>query len=407
MPDVSLVFKIHQPFRLRKYDIDYFGKGFGERYFDHGHNKFIFNRVAEKCYWPATKMLLHLIDATRHEKKKFRVAFAISGLWIEQAEKFQPDLIELFRQFPKNLTEFIGETYYHSLSGLYPDKSEFAEQIRMQAGATHSIFGQKPRILTNTELIFNNSIAGIAAELGFEGIFTEGAPHVLDWRSPNFLYKPPAADIPILLRNRALTDDIGYRFSARWWNEWPLTAEKYSSWLSSCGGDCINIYMDYETIGEHHWEDTGIFWFFNALPWQVNKYDSLQFALPREIVRRHKPVGIFDVFELSTISWADNEMDTSAWIGNKMQMMCFQQIREMGHLVKETEDDDIIKAWRMLQASDHLHNICTKFWGDGDVHKYFSYFDTPNQGFVTLMEVLHDFKDMVSESLRKKKLCKE
>ena len=397
MTDVSLIFKIHQPVRLKKHGMNYLGKNFQDRYFDSNLNKHLFERVFNKCYWPATNMLLHLAESMKAEKKKFKVAFSMSGIWVEQAERWKPELLDLFKQFPKNCVEFIGETYYHSLASLFENHTEYTEQLKQQRELMKSLFGKEPTVVTNTELVYNNMIAKAVEGMGFKGIFTEGAPHVLGWRSPNHVYKAVKSDLAILLRNRSLTDDIGYRFSARWWDQWPLTAEKYSSWLSATPGDCINIYMDYETIGEHHWEDTGIFWFFNALPYQVNKYQNLRFALPAEIIERHKPDGEFDVFELSTISWADMEMDTSAWLGNKMQMMCFKEIKEIEELVKRTGDEEILKTWRMLQTSDHMHNICTKFWSDGDVHKYFSYFDTPHEGFITLMEVLHDFKNRIFE----------
>lgn len=401
--DVSLVFKIHQPFRLKKHGISYLANDYEERYFDNHLNKALFDRIASKCYWPATRMLLELVNNMKSEKKKFKIAFSMSGLFVEQAEKWHPNLIELFKQFPKNCTEFLGETYYHSLSSLYENRDEYIEQLEMQRELMWSLFKQKPAVVTNTELIYNNLIAKSAESAGFKGMFTEGVPHILGWRSPNYLYTPPKdiSSIKILLRNRSLTDDIGYRFSAKWWDEWPLSAEKLAWWVGCDMGDCVNLYLDYETIGEHHWEDTGIFWFFKALPYQINANQGMQFATPSEILQRHKPVGEFDVFEFSTISWADLEMDTSAWLGNRMQMICFKELKELGPLVKKTGDESLMKTWRMLQTSDHMHNICTKFWGDGDVHRYFSYFNTPNEGFTALMEVIHDFKIKVYEKLMK------
>ncbi len=405
--DVSLIFEVHQPIRLHKYGVNRNATNLYDRYFNDEFNRYVFERVLRKCYWPATNILLDLVNAMKHEKKPFKVAFSMTGTWIEQAEKWAPDLIELFKQFPRQYVEFLGETYYHSLSGLYMDRGEFVEQVKEQNETIKSLFGQKPVVMTNTELIYNNLIAQTAQELGFKGIFTEGVPHILGWRSPNYLYHPPthvADKIKILLRNRQLTDDVGYRFSAKWWDQWPLTAEKYSAWIAASQGQVVNLFMDYETLGEHHWEDTGIFWFLKALPWQINKYDHLEFALPREVVEKHNPVGEFDVYELNSISWADLEMDVSAWLGNRMQQIIFDELQEMKDEVLSTGDKEIIRIWRLLQTSDHLHNICTKWWGDGDVHQYFSYFDTPHQGFETITQILFDFKDMVARRLIEKGL---
>ncbi len=405
--DVNLIFEVHQPMRLHKYGVNRNAKNLYGRYFNDEFNRYIFERVLKKCYWPATNILLDLVKAMRHEKKKFKVAFSMTGTWIEQAEKWAPDLIDLFKQFPKDNVEFIGETYYHSLSGLYNSNEEFFDQVKQQSDAIKDLFGQKPVTMTNTELIYNNLIAKSAEKLGFKGIFTEGAPHILGWRSPNFIYSPPkqvSKKIKVLLRNRQLTDDVGYRFSAKWWNQWPLTAEKYTSWIAASQGQIINLFMDYETLGEHQWEETGIFWFLKALPWQINKYNHLQFSLPREVVEKYDPVGEFDVYELNSISWADIEMDVSAWLGNRMQQIIFNELQNMRDEVMKTDDNDIIKTWRLLQTSDHLHNICTKWWGDGDVHQYFSYFDTPQQGFETVTQMLFDFKNVVARKLIEKGL---
>ena len=405
--DINLIFEIHQPIRLNKYGVNKNAKTLYDRYFNDKFNRYIFERVLRKCYWPATNILLDTVRAMKSEKKPFKVAFSITGTWIEQAEKWAPDLLELFKQFPKDYVEFIGETYYHSLSGLYKDREEFVEQIKEQNEKIKSLFGQKPIIMTNTELIYNNLIAKTAQELGFKGVFTEGAPRILGWRSPNYLYHPPkhvADKIKIFLRNRQLTDDVGYRFSAKWWNQWPLTAEKYASWIASSPGQVMNSFMDYETLGEHQWEETGIFWFLKALPWEINKYKHLKFSLPREVVDKYKSVGEFDVYEMNSISWADLEMDVSAWLGNRMQQIIFDELQDMKKDVMKVGNKEIIKTWRLLQTSDHLHNICTKWWGDGDVHQYFSYFDTPTQGFETITQILLDFKNILLEkSLKIKK----
>ncbi len=407
MTPVSLTFEVHQPIRLWKHGPNLNEKKLHNRYFNSSFTKEVFDKVASKCYYPATRTLLHAVDALKSEKKQFKVAFSITGTWIEQAEKWHPELLDLFASFPKKNVEFLGETYYHSLSSLFGiDRTEFTEQVEQQREAINSLFGQKPRVMVNTELMYNNQIAKVAEDLKFKGIFTEGVPHMLGWRSPNYVYSPPennASKIKILLRNRRLTDDVGYRFSARGWDNWPLNAEKYTSWLAGASGDCINLFMDYETIGEHHWEDTGIFWFFKALPHKVNDYEHLKFSLPSEILAKCKPVGTFDVFEYDTVSWADLEMDTSAWLGNRMQVICYNELLRLEEDVKKLNDKDVLRVWRLLQTSDHLHNICTKGWGDGNVHHYFSYFDTPHQGFETLTEALHDLKREIQKRMLKKR----
>ncbi|NOX72045.1 MAG: alpha-amylase [Candidatus Micrarchaeota archaeon] len=402
MPDVSLVFEVHQPLRLKKFGVDRSASTLYDRYFSDEFNKEVFDKVATKCYYPATYNLLESVHNLKDSKKPFKISFSITGLWLEQAEKWHPDLIELFRQFPKKTVEFLDETYYHSLIALHHDMGEFIEQLKEHRALMKSVFGVKPKVMTNTELIYNNVIAKTAAEAGYKGIFTEGHPGILGWQSPNYVYKPPfyvTDKIKVLLRNRNLTDDLGYRFSAKWWNEWPLTAEKYSAWVAGNEGQCINLFMDYETFGEHHWDETGIFWFLSALPHKINEYEHLRFATPSEVIEKHDALGEFDVYEMNSISWADIEMDVSAWLGNEVQRTYFEELKRLEHPVKQTKDKELIRIWKLLQCSDHLHNICTKWWGDGDVHQYFSYFDHPQQGFATLTDVLLDFKERVYEKL--------
>ena len=400
MTDVSLIFEVHQPIRLNKHGIRRDQK-LPERYFSSEFNKEVFDKVAGKCYYPATEILLNLMDDMKHEKKPFKVAFSITGLWMEQCEKWHPDLFSMFRSFPKGHVEFLDETYYHSLTGLFDDPGQFKEDVKEHRDAIKSAFSYEPKTIVNTELIYNNVIARIAGEMGYKAIFTEGVDRILGWRSPNYVYTPPhyVSDIKVLLRNRRLTDDVGYRFSSREWNEWPLTAEKYSAWLSASPGQCINLFMDYETFGEHHWEGTGILWFLRALPYQINRYWNLHFSLPSDIAERYKPTGEYDVFEMNTISWADLEMDVSAWLGNDMQKRYFHELKNLLPLVRKTGDQELMRAWKLLQTSDHLHNICTKWWGDGDVHQYFSYFDHPQQGFSAIADVIFDFKEKVFHKL--------
>ncbi len=374
--DVNLMFEVHQPFRLK---LD--GSGY-----DDSLNENIFRNVAHKCYYPATSMFLELVDTYRKEKRPFRLSFSITGTWMEQAEKWEPDLLEMFRSFPKRNVEFLAETYYHSLSSLWVDLSEFEEQVKMHKRAVKDYFGRRARVFRNTELIYNNRIAEKVREMKFSGMVTEGVPYLLGWRKPTYLYRS-LSGLPLLLRHRSLTDDVGYRFSARWWSEWPLTADKYATWLAMEEGDVINIYMDYETIGEHQWEDTGIFLFFRYLPEEAVRR-GLEFTTPSESIKRYRPVGELDVFEYSTISWADMEMDVSAWLGNDMQLLIFNELQAMEKDIKRRRDKDLLMRWRKMLTSDHLHNVSTKNWSDGDVHKYFSYFSDPVQGFAVLTKAL-------------------
>ena len=404
MPPVSLSFEVHQPHRLRTDGVNEDADQLYNRYFSDEMNEHFFKDVAENCYFPATEKLLREAKKFHGKNREFKVNFSISSSWIEQAKQYHPELIDMLNRFPDSTVDFIGQTHYHSLSGLFNEKTEFRQQLSTHREIIEENFGVTPQVMTNTELIYHNEIGKIAAEEGFKGIFTEGVPRILGWRSPNHNYTQPDFVTDngnsIMLRNRKLTDDVGYRFSAEWWDEHPLTAEKYSSWLSACQGDHINLFMDYETFGEHHWEGTGILWFLEALPQEVLKHDNLEFAKAREIAD-HGSVGTFDAFEYNTVSWADQEMDASAWLGNPMQKMLFGKIQELESQVKELEDPEILDVWRKFVTSDHLHHIATKTYDDGSVHNYFSYFDHPHKGFAVITEHLMEFQKQVEKRLRK------
>jgi alpha-amylase len=369
----------------------------------------VFEKVKNRCYLPATSILLELIDNFGHEKKSFKVSFAITGIFLELCEKYGKDVLENFKQLVKTKkVEIIGETYHHSLASLFDTKEEFIEEINLHSQAMKDFFGVKPRVFVNTEMIYNNVIGRIVEDLGFKAIFTEGAERILGWRSPNYVYLrkycfPDDKDwnnrIRILLRNYRLSDDIGYRFSARNWDQWPLTADKFAAWLNATNGECINLFVDFETFGEHQWEESGIFWFLKALPFEVLKYESLEFATPSEVVERLQPIGEIDVFEFSTVSWADMERDVSAWLGNKMQQTCFEEIKNLGKFLKELNDGDFKKVWKYLQTSDHYYYMCNKMWADGDVHKYFSCFSTPEETFANFMRIVADLKTKVFTTL--------
>jgi alpha-amylase len=389
-----MYFQIHQPFRLRRFWPDD-RTGFF-RYFDERSNKEIFERVAHKCYLPANKMLLDLIDEYKGE---FRFSLSVTGTLLEQCELWEKDVLEGFSQMAKTgAVEFLDETFYHSLASLFEDKTEFKEEIQEHQTRIVELLGVKPQVFRNTELLYNNTIAEIASELGYKAILAEGADHILDEKSPNVLYKAKNSGLPIIFRNYKLSDDIGYRFSARWWEGYPLTAEKWALWASGIKEDCVNIFMDYETFGEHQWEETGIFTFLQNLPGEVLK-THLKFSTPSELVEKYKPATEIDIGDFSTISWADMERDTSAWLGNDMQRRCFEEMRLLEPFVKKTKDPEILRIWKHLLTSDHYYYMCTKWLGDGDVHSYFSVHSTPFDAAVNFMAVVMDFKAQVFKKL--------
>lgn len=381
MTSICFYFQVHQPVRLNRFNM--FSNA---PYFNDEKNKHIFERVSNKCYLPTNKILLDLIE---ENKGKFKVAFSLTGIFVEQCQKFAPQVIESFKKLADTgNVEFLSETYYHSLSALFSQK-EFEEQINLHNNLIKDMFGQKPEVFRNTEAMYSNSIAKTIENLGYKGIITEGHEKVLSWRSSNYLYRPANCEkLVTLLRNYKLSDDIGFRFSAKWWEEYPLTADKYAAWLSRCEGDCVNLFIDYETFGEHQWQDTGIFEFLKYLPSEVLKYGHLNFKTPSEVVKDFKPVGNIDVPNI--ISWADIDRDASAWLENDMQKFAFDQMVSLEEKVRS--NPELLRIWRLLQTSDHFYYMCTKWFADGDVHKYFNPYDAPYDAFLNYMNVLQDVR---------------
>jgi alpha-amylase len=410
LTDICLIFEVHQPFRLNRNlhasllaqpqvkTHDLF-----ELYFDNALNRHVFERAARKCYFPANSILLEQIDHFKHELKQFKVAFSISGVFIEQCERWQPDLIESFRQLAETgCVEFFDETYYHSLSSLFGvDRSEYVEQIKMHRQLMKDLFNFEPKVLVNTECIYNNPLAKLAENMGYEAMITEGVERLLNWRSPNYIYKAKDSNLRVLLRNYRLADDIGFRFSAGWWSEYPLTAQKYASWLASAQGQVVNLYMDYETFGEHHWPESGIHEFLRWLPGEVITWHHLNWATPTEVVKWHQPVGEIDVDEFHSISWADLERDITAWLVNPMQLICYDQLRQLEPVVKQIGNPDFLRLWRYLQMSDHLYYLSLKGGGPGDVHSYFNPLSSPVEAFAVYSSVLSDFVARVMRELEK------
>src|SRR3989338_7749989 len=392
MPSVCLYFQVHQPFRVKKYS--YFNIGHDHQYFngegaDSLNNRRIFEKVAGKCYLPANRTLLDMLE--RHPA--FRASFSFSGVFLEQAEHYAPAVLESFRDLVRTgRVEVLGETYHHSLSFL-GSRDEFARQVAMQGEKVRRLFGVKPKVFRNTELIYSNEVAQLAERLGFRGILAEGADHILGWRSPNFVYRPVGTKkIGLLLKNYRLSDDIAFRFSSRAWAEWPLSADKFASWVNQVNGNGtnVNLFMDYETFGEHQWADTGIFEFMRHLPEQVLKHPDNDFATPSELLARHRPVAELDVPHF--VSWADVERDLSAWRGNPLQHDAFAAVYRLEKPVQESGDAVLMDDWRKLQTSDHFYYMCTKWFADGDVHAYFNPYESPYEAFTSYMNAVEDLR---------------
>jgi alpha-amylase len=384
---------VHQPIRLNRFSVFNIGveNDSYSTYFNHELNRRIFEKVAKKCYLPTNRLLLDLIDDF---DGRFKVSFSLTGTFVEYCERFMPVVLDSFKDlFRTGAVDLIEETYFHSLSGLFDDLDEFEEQVKMHRNMIYRIFGYKPRVFRNTEAIFDNRIAKKIHELGYEGIITEGTEKILGWRSPNFLYKPVSADIKVLLRHYKLSDDVGFRFSAHDWPGFPLTADKYAMWMSNCEGDLINLFLDYETFGEHQWSETGIFDFIRHLPGEVLRHKNLDFVTVSEAIDRYEPVGEIDV--PWAISWADEDRDVSTWLGNDMQIACFNELKNIGKELKKRGDKDLLYIWRLLQTSDHFYYVSTKGFEDGNVHAYFSPYDAPYEGFINYMNILQDLKQKV------------
>lgn len=402
MTDIVFTFEVHQPHRLKR-KLFWEGKTFKRQkkeelfnyYFDNQIDKDIFKRAARKSYFPSNQIVLDAIARHKRDRKQAKFSYSVSGVFLEQCEMFEPDLLESFKQLADTgKVEFLNQTYYHSIASLYPDKGEFIEQVRMHWQTVKDLLGYEPTVFENTELLYNNSIAKTVETLGYKGIFTEGVEKILGDKSPNYIYSPKGAKkIRVLLRNYKLTDDVGFRFSARWWPEWPLTADKYARWLASTPGQCINIFPDYETFGEHHWPETGIHSFLQHLPDEILKYGHLQMATPSEVVAKHASSGEINVPEgEGTVSWADVQRDQTGWLGNVMQWAYYTTLRRLEPLTKEADDIELLKLWRDFQTSDHLYYMFTAGGGPGEVHSYFSPFESPMDAFVVAQALLNDFE---------------
>ncbi len=385
---ICFYFQVHQPFRLKRYR--FFDLGHDHYYYDDFSNESIMRKVAAKCYLPANNMILDLIQ--KH-KGKFKVAFSLSGLVINQFRLYAPEVLDSFRKLAETgMVEFLGETNSHSLVSLR-SRSEFEKQVLKHKELLKEFLGVEATSFRNTELIYSDTIGSWVADMGFKSMLTEGAKHVLGWKSPNFLYcNSVNPRLKVLLRNFVLSDDIAFRFSNKAWNAWPLTADKYASWLNKLApkSELINIFLDYETFGEHNWKETGIFDFLYHMPSSILKKTPFRFMTPSEIADTMQPISAISI--PSPISWADEERDITAWLGNELQVAALDKLYSLSGKVNNCMDDMIKKDWEYLQSSDHFYYMATKFFSDGAVHAYFNPYETPYDAFMNYMNVLSDFE---------------
>jgi alpha-amylase len=388
---VVLYLHAHQPWRVKPYSV--FNAGHDHEYFNDEtpykdtNNRFIIDKVAEKSYIPTNAVLKELLL----KYPEFKISLSVTGTLIEQLEMWRPDVLQSFKEIvATGKVEIVAETYYHSLAFFY-SRAEFVKQVAMHANKVREVFGVSPTAFRNTELSYNNDLAYWADEAGYKAIITEGWDPILGWRSPNYVYRPSYTEnIRLLMKNYRLSDDVAFRFSDKNWSEWPLTTEKYCQWLNETeiNGDIINLFMDYETFGEHQWADTGIFDFLRAFPNEWLKSEGHDFKTITEAASAYEAKDYVDVPQ--TITWADTERDLTAWLGNPMQHDAILGLYSLERKMIDSDDTNLVGDWRKLQTSDHFYYMCTKWFSDGDVHAYFSPYTSPYEAFRYFMNAWRD-----------------
>lgn len=392
MLSVCPYFHVHQPYRIKRYRVFDIGKD--NQYFNDTsatdlNNQRILEKVAAKSYRPTNAILQQLLE----EHPDFRFALSFSGTVLEQFADYAPDVLESFQKLvATGRVEILADTYHHSLAFFY-SQSEFERQVAQHQAIIQRLFGVTPKVFRNTELSYRNDLAKWCEDNGYLGIMAEGWEPVLGWRSPNYLYRPVGCErIKVLLKNYKLSDDIAFRFGNRAWESYPLTAETFASWVHAHHGDgqTVNLFMDYETYGEHQWEDTGIFEFLRTVPHQISAHPDTTFKTPTETIESYDVVGELDVPHILT--WADTERDLTAWIGNDIQRDAIAAIYQLEETVLTTEHPELIETWRKLQTSDHFYYMCTKWFNDGDVHAYFSPYESPYDAYIAFMNALSDLQ---------------
>ena len=390
---IVLYLHVHQPYRVRKYSV--FDTAINHNYFDEPdynterNNEQVFKKVADKSYRPMNALLEKLLA----DHSEFKLSLSLTGVFLEQAERWAPDVIESFKRLvASGRVEIVAETYHHSLAFFY-SLTEFERQVQLHRNKIHDLFGVETKVFRNTELAYNDSLAKWADVYGFKGILAEGWDPILEWRSPNYIYRPTGTKkISLLLKNYHLSDDIAFRFSNKDWSQWPLSADKYNAWANAsiANQPLINLFMDYETFGEHQWKDTGIFDFFQTFigKWLDNPDNT--FYTVSGAIDAFEPVG--EISMPNTVTWADTERDLTAWLGNSMQQEILRYIYAMENDIISTGDLELISDWRKLQTSDHVYYMCTKWFSDGDVHAYFSPYESPYDAFLYVMNVVRDLR---------------
>ena len=423
---ICFYFQVHQPYRLS--ENSFFDDPEKKDYFEgpkNMQNRAIFEKVARKCYIPTTTLILELLK----KHPEFRVSYSLSGVFLDQCEEYGEigkQVLDLFKAIARTgQAEFLCETYYHSLAFLF-SKEEYAVQIRMQAQKIKELFGQTPKIFRNTELVYNNEIAEFVRQMGFKGMLAEGWEKYLQERNPGHLYHAHKIEIheedkkiakkykiharaktelPLLLKNYKLSDDIAFRFSNQGWEEYPLNTEKFGHWVESSHGETINLFMDYETFGEHQWESTGIFAFLAHLPQEMKKR-NIGFRTPSETIKALENPQCYDVPHY--LSWADTDRDLSAWMENDIQKSALEELRELEKIIhahkaiEQLEMQNIVRNFRRLQTSDNFYYMCTKYFQDGDVHKYFSPYKSdysPYEAYIYYMNTLRSVKNNLNTFL--------
>ena len=386
MKTVCFYFQVHQPWRLKTYR--FFQMGNDHNYLDDFTNRAIMQKVARECYLPMNALLLSLIE---EHKGAFKVSFSITGSAVEQFKAYAPEVLESFKKLAETgCVEFLGETYSHSLSSL-ASAEEFKNEVKLHSKMLKEEFGVKPTAFRNTELIYSDGIAKMVEDMGFKTMLAEGAKHILGWKSPNFVYTDANDNkLRLLLRNYKLADDIAFRFSNEGWPEWPLTADKFAGWVAAETGDVVNLFMDYETFGEHQKASTGIFDFVKALPGAMLATGEVAFATVSEAAKKLQPVAV--LHSPHAMSWADEERDVTAWLGNDLQNEAFAKLYALAPKVKKAKNKDFEYVWHFMQNSDHFYYMATKWFSDGDVHSYFNPYDSAYEAFINYMNVLADFE---------------
>ncbi|MBR4995613.1 MAG: glycoside hydrolase family 57 protein [Alistipes sp.] len=401
MKTVCLYFQVHQPWRLKVYR--FFNIGKDHNYLDDFTNRAIMQKVARQCYLPMNALLLKLI---KENKGAFKCSFSITGSAVEQFRAYAPEVLDSFRALAETgCVEFLAETYSHSLAAL-SSKEDFVEQVKLHSKMIKEEFSKKPVAFRNTELIYSDAIGEMVSELGFKTILAEGAKHIMGWKSPNYIYTNSIDNrLRVLLRNYKLSDDIAFRFSNQGWDQYPLTADKFAQWISDENGEVVNLFMDYETFGEHQKATTGIFDFVKALPKAILKQGDVQFATVSEAAKAYQPVGVLHCPH--AMSWADEERDVTAWLGNELQNEAFSKLYALKDKVKALKNADFEYVWNFMQTSDHFYYMATKWLSDGDVHSYFNPYGSSYEAFINYMNVLSDFEIEVDKALAAKKSRKK